>query len=186
MSKYSSFTKAALPYAEALLKSSQAINLINKTGDDLQLIASTISQSIILKNFLSNPLVLAESKKKVLRRLFESEISLHVFNFLYILVERRRIQLFNSIVENYLGLVYQLELITIANVYSAVLLSDMQKKALENKLQRMTGSKKIELFVYIKPELLGGLVIKIGSKVIDMSIYGQLNQISAYLNVSSA
>lgn len=185
MSKYSSFTKASLPYAEALFESSQVMRLIDKTSQDLQLVAKVIAQSSPLKTFLSNPLVLAESKKRVLKNLFQNKVSDHVFSFLLILVKRRRIELFSSVVENYLSLVYQLQLTTIVNIYSAVPLSNVQKQALEKKLEKMTDSRKIELLIHIKPELLGGLVIEIGSKVIDMSISGQLSNIASYLNISS-
>ena len=48
----------------------------------------------------------------------------------------------------------------------------------------MTHAKSVKLIVDIKPELIGGFIVKIGSKVIDMSISGQLSQISSYLSGS--
>lgn len=184
MTQSSSLTKVALPYAEALFEFSQVMQLIDITSKDLKLITKTLSESYVLRDFLLNPLVIAKVKKKVLHNLFKDQISEHVFNFLFILVERRRIQLLESIVYNYLNLVYRLKLTTVVNIYSVVTLTDQQKKALENKLQLMTNSKKIELLIHIKPELIGGLIIQIGSKVIDLSITGQLNNIASYLNVS--
>lgn len=182
MTTDSSLVKAALPYAEALFESSQVIQLAEKTCQDLDLISSTIEQSSVLKSFLVNPVVVNDVKKKILHDLFINEVSVHVLNFLFILVERRRITLLGSVVDCYLNLVYQSQLITIVNVYTAVMLTSVQKVALKDKLQSMTNSKEIRLVEHIKPELIGGFVIKIGSKVIDMSISGQLNQISSYLS----
>ena len=184
MSKYSSLTQASLPYAEALFESSQVMKLIDQTSQDLILITKTVKESKQLEDFLANPLIVAKVKKEVLKSLFYNQVSRHVFNFLCILIERRRISLLNSIAESYFNLVYQLELTTIVNIYSAVVLTDLQKDSIEKKLQVMTGSQSVELIVKINPDLIGGLVVKIGSKVIDMSISGQLNQIAAYLNVS--
>nr|YP_007878276.1 ATP synthase delta chain [Calliarthron tuberculosum]AGA63887.1 ATP synthase delta chain [Calliarthron tuberculosum] len=184
MSTNGSLAKASLPYAEALFESSQLIQLVEKTSQDLKFINDTISKSLLLRNFLSNPLIIPDAKKKVLENLFTDQIGSHVFNFLFILVERRRISLLNSIIDTYLILVYQLELTTVVEIYSSLVLTEIQKKALEKKLQVMTNSKAVKLVLYIKPELIGGFVVKIGSKVIDMSISGQLSQIASYLNVA--
>lgn len=182
MSSSSSVAKAALPYAEALFESSQSMKLIDKTSRDLNLISKTIEKSSSLKKFLANPLVIIDAKKNVLNSLFTDQVSSHVLNFLSILIDRRRIILLSSIITCYLNLVYQLQLVTLAEIYTAVPLSEIQKKALQDKLQLMTNSKDIRLIMHINTDLIGGFIVKIGSKVIDMSIYGQLNQISSYLN----
>lgn len=185
MSKSSSVDKAALPYAEALFESSQNMELIEKTSKDLDIILKTIESSNNLEDFLANPLIKIDAKKNVLNTLFVNQVSNHVLNFLSILVDRRRIVLLNSIITCYLNLVYQLQLVTLAEVYTAIPFSDIQKKSLQEKLQIMTNSKDIQLVININPELIGGFIVKIGSKIIDMSIYGQLNQISSYLNRAS-
>lgn len=185
MSKSGFSAKASLPYAEALFESSQFIQSIEKTNQDLLLISETLSKSDSLKLFLSNPLVVSETKKIVLQKLFLDQISSHVLNFLSILVDRRRINLLSSIIDCYLKLVYKLKLTTVVNIYTAALLTDSQQKSLEKKLKNMTNSKEVKLLIQVNPELIGGFVIKIGSKIIDMSIYGQLNQMTSYLNVTS-
>ena len=182
MSINGSLTKAALPYAEALFESSQVMQLTEKTCEDLDIISKTIEQSNSLRSFLTNPLIINNTKKKVLHDLFIDKINTHVLNFLSILVERRRINLLSVIVDCYLTFVYRLQLITVVDVYTTIMLTEVQKRALKDKLQHITNSKEIELIEHLNPELIGGFVIKIGSKIIDMSIYGQLNQISFYLN----
>ncbi len=182
MSSSSSVAKAAWPYAEALFESSQSMELIEKTTKDLDFVSKTIEESSSLKNFLANPLIIIDAKKNVLSNLFTDQVSSHVLNFLSILIDRRRIVLLSSILACYLNLVYKLQLVTLAEVYTAIPLSEIQKQALQNKLQLMTNSKDIRLIMHINTDLIGGFIVKIGSKVIDMSIYGQLNQISSYLN----
>lgn len=176
--------KIALPYSEALFLSSQSVNMIEKTSNDLQIIGSTISQSNALRRFLLHPLVVPESKKRVLKDLFINQISPHVFRFLCLLVEKRRLNLLEAINEDYSKRLYQFNSTTVVHVYAAMIINDMQKQALEKKLQIITKSKKVKLLIYVRPELIGGIIIKIGSKVIDMSISGQLNQIASYLNVA--
>lgn len=185
MSNNSSVAKASLPYAEALFDSSQDIKLIEKTGKELDIVLETIDKSTDLKDFLINPLIKIDAKKSVLHSIFLNQVSDHVLNFLFILVDRRRIILLSSIIACYLNLVYQLQVVTLAEVYTSIPFSDVQKKALQKKLQIMTNSNDIQLIMHINTELIGGFIVKIGSKIIDMSIYGQLNQISSYLNRAS-
>ena len=182
MSQKTSVIKAALPYAEALFELSQAIQLVEETRKDLDLILKTIEQSGKLGSFLVNPLVPIETKKDVLNDLFVSQVNPHVLNFLSILIERRRISLFYSVRNYYLDLVYRLQLVTLATVYSTTPLTAIQKQTLKNKLQFMTGSQEIQLIEHINTELIGGLIVKVGSKIIDMSISGQLSQMASYLN----
>ena len=182
MSSDGLFAKVAIPYAEALFESSQLMQLVGTTREDLNLIATTIEKSSNLKSFLTNPLIVTNAKKDVLNSLFIDQVNSHVLNFLFILIERRRINLLSSIVTYYLNLVNQLDLITLVTVYAAVPLNEKQKNSLQEKLQVITDSKVVQLIINIKPDLIGGFVVKIGSKVIDMSIYGQLNQISSYLS----
>ena len=182
MSNNSSSAKAAIPYAEALFESSRSMQLVEKTRRDLSLVVTTIEQSNSLSSFLMNPLIVMEAKKNVLKNVFLDQVNIDVLNFLFILIERRRISLLNSIVNYYITLVNQLDLVTLVTVYTVIPLSEEQKQALQDKLQILTDSKTVKLIINIKPDLIGGLVIKIGSKIIDMSIYGQLNQLASYLN----
>nr|YP_009541571.1 ATP synthase CF1 delta subunit [Synarthrophyton chejuense]AYR05580.1 ATP synthase CF1 delta subunit [Synarthrophyton chejuense] len=185
MSQSISFAKAAFPYAEALFESSKLMKLIEKTNQDLVLITDTISQSDNLKTFLLNPLVGPEIKKKVLHKLFLDQVSSHVLNFLSILADRRRINLLNPIISYYLELVYKLKLTTVANIYTAVLITDIQQESLKKKIKNITHSREVKLIIQINEELIAGFVIKIGSKIIDMSISGQINQMTSYLDIAN-
>lgn len=182
MSLNSVSAKAVLPYAEALLDSSQRIELLDETTGYLSLILESIEQSSQLKSFLVHPLFGAEAKKSVLSKLFADQVSCHVLNFLYILVDRRRMVLLQQIIHCYRDLVHDLKLVLVAEVSTAFPLNEQQKQTVQDRLKDMTGSSKIQLVEYISPELIGGLMIKIGSKVIDLSIYGRLSQISTYLS----
>lgn len=177
-----SCAKTALPYAEALFDSSRDMRFLNETGKDLEFILANTQRSSQLKSFIENPLFSAESKKNVLRQLFAGQVNDHVLNFLYVLVDRRRIELLNSIAQHYLVLVYELQLVLLAEVKTAIPLSEKQKQNLQVKLKLMTKSKEVKLVEQVDPELIGGFIIKIGSKIIDMSIHGQLNQVSSYLS----
>lgn len=182
MSNAQSSAKVAIPYAEALFESSKKMKLVDKTGKELAIIQSTVNEYDNLKNFLANPLIEINIKKNVLKSIFINQVDTHVLNFIFLLIEKHRIDLLPSILACYVNLVNQLELVTLVTIYTVVPLDNEQKQILQDKLRNLTKSKVVELIVDIKPELIGGFIIRIGSKVIDMSIYGQLNQISSHLN----
>ena len=175
-------TKAAIPYAEALFELSQSVQLVDKTYKDLKAILSKIQDSDSLSVCLLNPLVTISDKKKVLSALFINEVSSFVLNFLFVLIERGRIHLIEDIVNYYLSLMNQINATTSVTVYTAYLFNEDQEKALKTKLEVLTQAQQIQLDIEIKPDLIGGFVVKMGSKVIDFSISGQLSNISSYLN----
>lgn len=175
-------SRVVLPYAKALIEAGQLNNILEKITEDLLLISHSLSNSSSLKFFLSNPLIKSAIKKNTLKRLYSKQINNQVLNFLFILVERRRIDLLSNIIEYYLILANELKTITTANVSTSIALTDLQKTNLEQKLKNITNSKHVKLVITVNSELIGGFIIKIGSKVIDNSLYGQLSQITSYLN----
>nr|QCI07381.1 ATP synthase CF1 subunit delta [Leiomenia cribrosa] len=184
MSSQGIIAKVALPYAEALLESVKKSNLLQKTNQDLSLISKTILESSDLKSFLENPLINANIKKNVLKKIFISEINTSVLNFLLVLIDRRRITLLNTIIIKYLELAYKLDSTIIAKVSTAVALTEVQQEALIEKIKIITNNKHVKLSIKINSNLIGGLIIQIGSKVIDTSLSGKLKQISYYLNTN--
>nr|ARW69313.1 ATP synthase CF1 subunit delta [Polysiphonia sp.] len=184
MSNQSFKEKVAIPYAEALLGYVQSFNLLDKATQDLSSISTVLSKSEDLELLLLNPLVRTSIKKNVLKELFQTQVSDFVMNFLFVLVDRRRISILDSIIKKYLELACILESTVVAEVYSAIDISELQQEDLINKVKLMTKSNKVKLTIIKDSDLIGGFIIKIGSKVVDVSLAGKLKQISLYLNVS--
>nr|YP_010985998.1 ATP synthase CF1 delta subunit [Grateloupia asiatica]WOL36916.1 ATP synthase CF1 delta subunit [Grateloupia asiatica] len=177
-----SVSKIALPYAEALLESVQEANLVEQTNQDLSLISTILLESIDLKLFLNNPLIVSIAKKNVLNELLGNQVNDYVLKFLLVLIDRRRISLLNVIIEKYLELAYNLESTIIAEISTAIMLTESQQQALIEKLKNITQSKNVKLVVQVNPGLIAGFIVQIGSKVIDTSLSGKLKQMASYLN----
>ena len=182
MSNHGMMAKVALPYAEALLEFAQENNSVDKTNQDLSLITELLSKSVELQSFLENPLITSAAKKQVLNKLLFNQVNSFILKFLLVLVDRRRFALLNLIIEKYLKLAYQLDSITIAQISTAVAFTEIQQMDLVQKLKQMTNSKEVKLIITIDSTLIGGLIIQIGSKVIDTSLAGKLKRISFYLS----
>jgi F-type H+-transporting ATPase subunit delta len=102
-----------------------------------------------------------------------------------VLFDRNRIIYLESILQVYLELSYDRLSIKVAEVFSASALSSEQQKTLVDKLRDMTGAKQVKLVLKIDKELIGGFTIQLGSRFIDKSIKGQLNQMANCLSSSS-
>ena len=176
--------KIASPYAEALLELSINSNSVDKTSQELSLIINIINESTDLKQFLSNPLINANKKKNVINKLFVTEVSNFVLKFLLVLIDRRRISLLNIIIDIYFNLVYKTESTVLTEVSSASSLTEVQQNALIDKIKIMTKSQNVKLVTTIDTSLIGGFIVKIGSKVIDASLSGKLKQLAFYLETN--
>jgi F-type H+-transporting ATPase subunit delta len=174
-------SKVAEPYAEALLALATKTNTLQETTNDMNIVSQFLANSNDLKKFLGNPLITREAKKSVVKDILGEQIDGTSLRFLLLLVDRGRIEVLDSIAQKFLELSYKQESIEIAKITSSVQLSADQQKNIAEKLKVITGAKQIKLALKVDPQLIGGFVIEIGSKMIDTSIRGQLKQISYLL-----
>ena len=176
--------KVANPYAEALLELAKSNNVLEQISQDLSYISQMIIDSTELKSFLVNPLINSSLKKNVLNQLCSQQVSDSVLKFLFVLIDRRRISLLELVIEKYFNLVYQAESTIVTEISTVNHLTELQQDTLIEKIKMMTNGKKVKLITKIDPDLIGGFIIKIGSKVIDTSLSGKLQQIAFYLETN--
>jgi len=173
------------PYAEALLSLADSNAFVDIITEDVREILDLLGSTPDLKEYLANPMFTPKSKKELLEKTICGQLNLYTTKFLLVLVERKRIHLLEAIAEKYLELVYKLAEIKIVEVSSAVELSETQESDLRAKITKMSGAKQIKLNTKLDTTLLGGLLIKIGSQEIDLSLKGQLRDVAALLQTST-
>ncbi|PIG92680.1 ATP synthase F1 subunit delta [Gloeocapsopsis sp. IPPAS B-1203] len=174
-------TQIVEPYAQALMSVARNNNLTEQFGGDIRALLDILENSEQLRDFLANPFVSVEDKKAVLQRV-ASEVNPYLRNFLMLLVDRRRILLLKDICQQFLAILRQLNQTVLAEVTSAVDLTDEQQQAVREKVIAMTSAREVELNTKIDPDLIGGVIIKVGSQVFDASIRGQLRRLSLRLS----
>ena len=174
--------KIVEPYAEALLELAVSTSTLDEVNNDMNIVSQFLSNSSDLEKFLSNPLVSQEAKKKVVNDIPGEQISPSTLKFLMVLVDRGRIAFLDAVAQKYLEMSYKQASIEIATVTSAVQLSSQQQKDLVKKLKKVTGAEQVKLQLKVNPELIGGFIVEVGSKLIDTSIAGQLKTINSLLS----
>ncbi|MCE2698751.1 MAG: ATP synthase F1 subunit delta [Nostocales cyanobacterium LE14-WE4] len=170
------------PYAQALLSIAQSQNLTEEVGGDARTFIGLLTGSQELTSFLSNPFVKPENKKNVLKQLLGEGVNLCLRNFLLLLVDRRRIAFLEPILQQYLVLLRQLNQTVLAEITSAVPLTQTQLQAITEKVITITKARQVELATKIDSDLIGGVIIKVGSQVIDASLRGQIRRLSLRLS----
>ncbi|MES1021471.1 ATP synthase F1 subunit delta [Gloeocapsa sp. BRSZ] len=178
-------TQIVEPYAQALMSVARNNNLTEQFGEDIRALLNILENSEQLRDFLANPFVSVEDKKAVLQRVVGEGINPYLRNFLMLLVDRRRILLLEEICKQFLAILRQLNQTVLAEVVSAVDLTEEQQQAVREKVIAMTNAREVELDTKIDPDLIGGVIIRVGSQVFDASIRGQLRRLSLRLSGSA-
>ena len=169
------------PYAQALMSLAQQNDLAEQFGETFRDLESLLSESREFKDFVLNPVIKNEDKKSVLKQVM-GDANPYLLNFMMLLVDKRRIIFLEPIVEQYLSLLRKLNQTVLAEVTSAQELNDDQKGRIVEKVKGIVEARDVELKTSVDPNLIGGVIIKVGSKVIDASLRGQLRRISVSLN----
>lgn len=180
---------AAARYARALVEVVMDPASGKKPGEALEELRSVdtmITESAVLKAALITPAIPGSRKKATLGKLMdELAISKLIRNFLFVIIDHKRIPLLPQIRESFeLALDERLGFVR-ADVTSAAALNPEQAKSLETELARL-GGKGVRVRYSVDENLLGGVVARIGSTVYDGSLRGQLQVMRRELTTRTA
>ena len=175
-------SKIASPYARALFDFSVQKNIMHQITADFQNLESFLEEGAELMSYLNNPIVSKTAKREVLTKTLQTQINTETFKFLMILVDRGRINLLKYVISNYLELVYETASIKTIEVSTAFAFTNTQKDELIQKLKELTNAREIRLIITVDSSLIGGFLIKTGSRVIDFTIKNQLQKLAKHLD----
>jgi F-type H+-transporting ATPase subunit delta len=171
---------AARRYSRALFNVALQRNDIDAVADSLAVVTSTASGSPELLSVLEHPLVTRQRKNELLAKVFGDSVNNDVTNFLLLLVEKDRASIIPNVAREFARLVDEHRHVTDAEVTSAIALTDGQIKVLQDQLQASTGYT-VRLQTKVDSAILGGLVVRVGDKLIDGSVVSQLQSIREQL-----
>ena len=169
------------PYAEAFLQVAESRNEVDEIVSQSKSILEVWSQSLDFRDAMSSPVLEIETKKSILEKIFANEVTPSFLNLLKLLADRQRIGILNSVLERLLELYREQRNIALATVTSATALNDDQQGEIMKTVQSVAGTDNLELELKVDPDLIGGFVINVGSKVIDASLSGQVRRLGLAL-----
>jgi ATP synthase F1 delta subunit len=160
-------------YGRALYDAAKEREKVDEIGEEFRAVSKVFKDNPLLKKLFLIPTVSAPDKRDVAKKVFEDRISQELLNFIYILIDRRRVGAWKEIGLFYEHLVLENDGKTKGVVYSALPLDEKRKKALEVKTEAAIG-KKVRLENRIDKSLIGGLRIYVDGKLIDASVKTRL------------
>jgi F-type H+-transporting ATPase subunit delta len=164
-------------YAEAAFQLATRDGSIETWRRELEQAASVTDGELM--DVLANPALPLDERLDVTNRVF-ADLSQSVRNIISLLVRRHRIEQLPRVVAEFIRLDERRQGITHANATSATSLTDLEVKALTARLEQMTGGK-IALETDVDASLLGGLIVRVGDRLIDGSVRGRLERLRQQL-----
>lgn len=166
-------------WALALMELAQEDENISKEDilDDLKEISDTINGSEELSNVINNPSISTEEKQVVLCKLFQNSIMPIVYNFLFALNLKKRVQIISEIAIEFEKELERIKNIAHVNVTSAIELADERKEQIKAKIAEKL-SKDVIVEWGVDSDIIAGLIFNIDELIIDNSIRHKLDNLS--------
>lgn len=175
----SELSTLAQPYSEAVFKLAKANKSITDWSNMLSFLAIVV-QDEQLKTIISNPKISQEKITNLLLHICQNELNLEATNLLKLLIQNSRLMLAPQISEFYEVYKADYEGYIDVKITSAHTMSAKDNKQLTTTLNKMLH-KNIHIYNSIDKNLIAGLLIHIGDKVINASIKGALQQLAKKL-----
>jgi F-type H+-transporting ATPase subunit delta len=164
-------------YATALFELARDEKSIDAVRADLDKFDAMLSESADLKRLVRSPVFAADAQLKALSAVLDKAgITGVAANFLKVLTNNRRLFAVADVIRAFRALVARFKGEASAEVTVAEPLSDKNLDALKAALKQVSG-KDVTLNVKVDPSIIGGLVVKLGSRMVDSSLRTKLNSI---------
>ena len=177
MSTNKSFsTETSERYSRALFEVSKDAGELEKVEQDLKKLQFLLNESLEVKNFIHNPTQSKENQNNAINLLAQKLIFSKILkNFMFLLIEKRRILFIEKIIDSFLKLCSKKRGEVEASLISSKELSDNEIESISKDLSSSMGST-IKFNYKVDKELIGGLKLQLGSFMIDTSIKNKLKK----------
>ena len=166
-------------YAHALFEAALGRNRLGPVREELAQVVAAEAEVPELRELLRNPQLDPQARTAVLEELFAGGDEL-LRNFLLVLADKGRAGQLEEIAAEFERLIAEHEGIVYAELTTAVELSDEEARKLLDQIEQATG-RKVEVSRSVDPDLIGGIVLQVGSHRLDASVRGRLERLRRQL-----
>jgi F-type H+-transporting ATPase subunit delta len=165
-------------YATALFELALEQKALDAVKADLERFEALLAESDDLKRLVQSPVFTSEEQARAIAAVLEAAgLSGVAANFIRLVARNRRLFAIRQMIRAFRQLFARHRGELTVDVTVAEQLSEAHLGALKDALKSVTGGKDIELDVKVEPEIIGGLVVKLGSRMVDTSLRTKLNAI---------
>jgi F-type H+-transporting ATPase subunit delta len=164
-------------YAAALFELADERHALDAVADDLRALRAMLHDSPDLSRLIRSPVLSREEQGKAILLVAErAALSQLTRDFLAVVARNRRLFAVPAMIEAYLAQLAERRGEVTAEVTAAQPLTEAQSNALGDQLRRAVGSQ-VTVDLHIDPALIGGMVVKIGSRMVDGSLRSKLQRL---------
>ena len=170
----------AASYAATLFELGRRRGAERGYGDALALVAQLLGREGDVRTFLETPRIADSAKKQVMRKVFADVMPEHVLNFLLVVIDRGRQGLLSAMSQSYQTLLDQHLGREHVQVTLAREVDAHTRDAIKTHLSALLGKEAIP-HVSVRPEIMGGIVVRTGDVIYDGSVRGRLKRLRRHL-----
>lgn len=172
-------------YGDALFSLAAEENRVNEFAEEVTAVQTVLEENRDFNKILVHPEIPKEQKLRLVENVFKGRVSDDLTGFLRIVVTKGRYKDLPAIFAYFSAKVKEYNKTGVAEVVSAVPLNGEQQKKIEQKLLDTTRYEKMEIAYKVDEDVIGGLRIRIGDRVVDSTIRSRLNKLTGSLmNIS--
>ena len=164
-------------YGEALFELAVEEKRIDVFQEEVQGVKSILDANKEFNELMKHPKVVKEEKIQIMENVFKGRITDEFLGFLTLIIEKDRYSDIDAILDYFIDKVKEEKGIGVAYVTTAITLTDVQKKQIEQKLLETTSYQEMEMHFTEDQALIGGMIIRIGDRVVDSSIATKLSEL---------
>jgi F-type H+-transporting ATPase subunit delta len=164
-------------YAEAAFALAREKGKLDRWRTDLSVAAAVLSNPQLLA-VLDDPDTPATEKRQMVDTALTVQADPDVLHLIYLLTERGRIGSLPRVAQEFIEMANREQGIVVANVTTAIPLDAKGQKDVEDRIQRLSGAKRVEVRSQVDPSIIGGIIARIGDVLYDGSVRTQLAQIA--------
>ncbi len=168
-------------YAKSLIELAAEKGLLDEVHQDMQLFVNTCVSSRQLHVMLGNPIMDNYKKLQVLRKVFSGKITALTSSFFDLIIKKTREGLLFEIANAFIAQYGTLHNLENAEVITASELTDELRQHFISIATKISGGKKITLKEHVKPEIIGGFILKVRDNQIDSSVKSRLDGLRLHL-----
>lgn len=168
-------------YGEALYELAIEEGKADAFLEEVTTLQQILGENPELDKLMNHPKVPKEEKEQVMEEIFQGRVSQELLGFLLLILQKERYRELNQIFTYFIGRVKEEKGIGLAYVTTAVELSEVQKKRIEERMLETTSCKQMEMHYAVDEKLIGGMVIRMGDRVVDSSVRTKLDELTRQL-----
>jgi F-type H+-transporting ATPase subunit delta len=169
-------------YGDALFELALETDRLDDMLEEVKAVSQALRDNEELTRLMNHPKIVKEEKIKLIEDIFKGRTSDELVGLMRMIVEKDHYNEMDRVFVYFIDQVKEYRHIGTAYVTSAAALSDEQKQAVEKRLLETTDYVRFEMHYETDAELIGGMVIRIGDRVVDSSIKNKLNSLTRELN----